>query len=257
MSKDKIIGIVGGVGPYTGTDLAEKIFNETCAGKDQEHLPVALLSLPHKITDRTEYLLGKTKENPAYAVSEVISMLEMLGSYAIGIPCNTMHVPEIFNTIQSELDKKGSKVHLVNMLDEVVNFIETHYPNMRSVGVLSTTGTYQSEIYIKKLAARGYKAIPVDQELQEKIHQSIYHPKYGIKAVSNPVTKDAKNILVNGIRYLEKEGAEGIILGCTEIAFALPYKILNDLPLFDATYILARALIGKTYPEKLRPYSVE
>jgi len=257
MNRNKIIGIVGGVGPYTGTDLAEKIFNETIAGHDQEHLPVALLSIPQNITDRTEYLLGKTEENPAYAVSQIILQLEKLGAEIIGIPCNTMHVPEIYDTILDEVKKSGRKIFIVNMIEEVVHFIESYYPTIKTVGVLSTTGTYQSGIYIDKLNRKGYKAITTDSVLQEEIHQSIYHPEYGIKAVSNPVTREAKNILVKGIRYLKKEGAEAIILGCTEIAFALPYKILNNLPLVDATYVLARALIHYTYPGKLRPYTIK
>ena len=52
-----IIGIVGGVGPYAGLDLTEKIFGQTIASSDQEHLPVALLSLPERIEDRTRYLV--------------------------------------------------------------------------------------------------------------------------------------------------------------------------------------------------------
>jgi aspartate racemase len=250
----KIIGIVGGVGPYTGTDLAEKIFNETLANKDQDHLPVALLSLPHKITDRTEYLVGQTEENPAYAVSEIILQLEKMGAGVVGIPCNTMHVPEIFDTIQDEIHRSGSNIILINMLDEVINFIREYYPDIKTIGVLSTTGTYRSGIYIEKLKERGYKGVTTDPELQEEIHKSIYDRDFGIKAVSNPVTKKSKNILVNGIRSLKRAGAEGIILGCTEIAFALPYKKLNGLPLFDATYVLARALIHKTSPGKLRTY---
>ena len=42
-----LIGIVGGVGPYAGLDLAAKVFAQTRARRDQEHLPLALLSLPH------------------------------------------------------------------------------------------------------------------------------------------------------------------------------------------------------------------
>lgn len=254
MEDYKIIGIVGGVGPYAGIDLVGKIFNETRAQSDQDHLPVSLLSFSHRITDRTEYLLGHTEENPAREVSLIIKQLEETGAYAVGIPCNTMHVPGIFDVITEELNKAGSRVILLNMLDEVVRFIKHHYPGMEKIGVLSTTGTYQSKIYINKLKETNLHGIAPSRDLQEKIHQSIYSKEYGIKSVSNPVTKKAKNILVNGIRSLKREGAEGIILGCTEIAYALPYKKLNNIPLFDANSILARALIYHTNPDKLRPF---
>ena len=54
-----MIGIVGGVGPLAGLDVFKKIIEETVVQKDQEHLPVLLMSYPHLIVDRTEYLLGK------------------------------------------------------------------------------------------------------------------------------------------------------------------------------------------------------
>ncbi len=254
MENYKTIGVVGGVGPYAGIDLTEKIFNETLARSDQDHLPVALLSFPHRITDRTEYLLGKVQDNPAYAVARIILQLEQAGASAIGIPCNTMHVPEIFDVIQGEINKSGTNIILLNMLDEVIGFIKHLYPGIEKVGVLSTTGTYQSGVYINKLEKSGLGGITTPPDVQDKIHQAIYNSDYGIKSVSNPVTKKATNILVNGIRYLKKKGAQGIILGCTEIGYALPYKKLNEIPLFDASTILARALISNTNPDKLRPF---
>ena len=41
-----MIGIVGGVGPYAGLDLAKNIFDNTLAETDQQHLPLVMLSLP-------------------------------------------------------------------------------------------------------------------------------------------------------------------------------------------------------------------
>ena len=61
MSDKHLIGIVGGVGPYAGLDLAEKIFDQTDARSDQEHLPVALLSILGEIEDRTAFILGNSK----------------------------------------------------------------------------------------------------------------------------------------------------------------------------------------------------
>ena len=58
-----MIGIVGGIGPYAGLDLLKKVFDNTLANSDQEHLDTILLSMPSKIEDRTEYLIGKVKIN--------------------------------------------------------------------------------------------------------------------------------------------------------------------------------------------------
>ena len=65
----KTIGVVGGVGPYAGLDLAKKIFDNTEAQHDQEHLDVLLVNSPRLINDRTAYILavrdGKTATDPA------------------------------------------------------------------------------------------------------------------------------------------------------------------------------------------------
>ena len=65
----KTIGIVGGVGPYAGLDLTKKIFDNTEARHDQEHLDVLLINSPRLINDRTSYILavrdGKVTADPA------------------------------------------------------------------------------------------------------------------------------------------------------------------------------------------------
>ena len=53
IEKRKMIGVVGGMGPYAGLDLVRKIFDLTQANQDQDHVPLAMISVPHKITDRT------------------------------------------------------------------------------------------------------------------------------------------------------------------------------------------------------------
>ena len=248
----EVIGVVGGVGPYAGLDLCDKIMNETLVKSDQDHLPVALLSVPEKIEDRSRFLLGKSDINPAFAVFEIIQKLHNIGATHIGIPCNTMHAPEIFDTIEDQIKREKLDVKVMNMVDEVTSFINTHYDNMERIGVLSTTGTFKKKIYYNALTNKGLKPIRPSEEIQSEIHEAIYDEEIGIKSKSAPITKRAKNTLVNGIRYLKEHGAEGVILGCTEIAYALPYNKLNDLPLFNTTKILARSLIHQTYPEKLK-----
>lgn len=187
-----MIGIVGGVGPYAGLDLARNIFNETIAGKDQEHLPVTLMSIPEKIEDRTEYLLGNTTTNPAYAMSKIILQLENAGCTVIGIPCNTMHSSEIFNVIQAELKKAGSQIRLINMIDEVIQFMSHFYPEMNKIAVLSTTGTHKTGVYYNKLAAAGFDPIIHSDELQEEIHKAVYDAQFGIKATQKTLPKKQK-----------------------------------------------------------------
>jgi len=245
-----MIGVVGGIGPYAGVDLVQKIFDLTKAKCDQEHLPVCMLSMPHTITDRTEYLVGKTDVNPAVALSLVIEKLHQVGASVVGMPCNTAHAAPIFDEVAQRIPKS---VKLVHMIDEVANYIKEQYPTISNVGVLSTTGTYTANIYPDYLAKHGLSGIQVSASLQEEhIHPSIYDSEYGIKTCSNPIAEQAKASLHTGIDYLIEEGAEAIILGCTEIPLAITEDTIKGVPMIDATKILARALILASSPESLK-----
>jgi aspartate racemase len=65
MRHSKAIGIVGGVGPYAGLDLNRKIFDNTVAKTDQEHLQVILFSFSADIPDRTKFLFRGFHEFPS------------------------------------------------------------------------------------------------------------------------------------------------------------------------------------------------
>ena len=251
--REKMIGIVGGVGPYAGLDLVRKIFDRTRATGDRDHLPVALLSLPGEIGDRTAFLLGQTQINPAYAISKIIRMLEDVGADVVGIPCNTAHAPRIFDVIREELERTGSRVTLVHMIDEVARYIRENHSGMTAVGVLSTTGTYRTGIYPEILAENGIRAVVPDEALQDVVHAAIYDETYGIKAQPNPVTETARSRLLKAIDCLREEGTEGVVLGCTELPLAIPDRAVGDTVIIDPTEILAGRLIREVDPDKLRP----
>lgn len=248
------VGIIGGVGPHAGLDLVRKIFDQTLARTDQDHLPVALLSLPSTIPDRTEYLLGRTDVNPATAIAEVALQLERMGAQVVAIACNTAHANPIFEPVLGKLMKERSRLKIIHMIRETIAFLQTEYPTLGRVGILSTTGTYQMRLYGQPLEEAGYQAIvPTAQMQAEVVHPAIYHAQYGIKTQSNPVASRARRWLEEAILALKRAGAETIILGCTELPIALVESSLYGIPLIDPTTILARAIVREVAAEKLKP----
>ncbi len=253
MQNENIIGIVGGVGPYAGLDLTKKILDQTIAERDQQHLPIALLSLPAKIEDRTEFLLGKTKTNPADAVFKIIIKLENLGASVVGIPCNSIHCPPILDAILDKLKKSGLKIKLINMVAETVDFISRNHPKIKNLGLLCTTGTAKSNVYQHYFQPSGFNIILPDDTNQNMVQEAIYDITDGIKAKSNPVTEAAKQKLMTAVNHLQNHPVEAIILGCTEIPLAVCDNKIGQTIIIDPTLILARALIRQTYPNKLKP----
>ena len=86
----------------------------------------------------------------------------------------------------------------------------------------------------------------------ERVQQAISNTAYGIKAQSNPVTPEARAALLAEAEKLVEQGADAVILGCTEIPLALTEPDLRGVPLLDATKGLARALIIAFAPERLK-----
>ena len=250
MKKEKIIGIISGVGPFAGIDLQRKIAEQTMANKDQEHLTVLSISQPSQILDRTEYLLGQVSNNPAGSIASQLILLHEMGAQVAGIPCNTAHAPPIFEEIRSILDDAKCDIRLIHMIEETAVFIQTHHPYIKTIGILSTTGTYQTGIYTQILEPLGFTAVMPDPLMQETvIHPAIYDLEYGIKSGNIAV---ARENLLQGVYALQAQGAELIILGCTEIPLAFPETKIGSIQLVDPTKILARALIREANPHKLR-----
>ena len=201
-----MIGVVGGMGPYAGLNLVQKIFDETDAKTDQDHIPVSMLSIPHSIADRTEFLTGESPENPAIAISKVIHKLYAQGATVIGMPCNTAHADPIFNEILNHIP---TEIKFIHMIRQVANFLKNEYPSFKKIGVLSTAGTSISNVYQNALARYGLTELKVSSEIQNStIDPAIYSKTYGVKAFSNPVTEQAKNDLSSGIDHLINNGAD-------------------------------------------------
>ena len=241
--KNKMIGIVGGMGPYAGLDLAKKIFDLTQAKKDQDHVPLTLISNPEKIEDRTQFILGNTKINPGIEISKIVRQLIDQGSKVIGMPCNTAHSKKIINEIR-DLPKN---VHFINMISEVVKCIQKKYSKAKRIGLLATSGTISSKVYNEEIDKNDLFTILLSDEDQKKlIDDAIYDKKIGIKATSNPVHDNAKMKISLAIKKLIIKKCDVIILGCTELPLAIKSRSYNSIPLLDSTEILASSLLKKS-----------
>ena len=245
-----MIGIVGGMGPYAGLDLVQKIFDNTRAKTDQGHIPVSMISIPHSIGDRTKFLLDNSLKNPAIAIADVIHKLRGQGATVIGMPCNTAHAGPIFDEIQNRIPPD---IFFAHMIQEVVRHIKNEYSSIQNIGILATTGTMKAKVYHDELIENKLNPVTISQDEQDTIVEpAIYDKEFGIKAYSNPVSSEARDKLETAVKSLVIDGAEAVILGCTEIPLALPESNYNGIPLIDSTAILARALILNSNPDSLK-----
>lgn len=240
----KMIGVVGGMGPYAGLDLARKIFDLTKANKDQDHVSLALISEPSRIEDRTRFILGETEINPGIEIAKIVRQLVGQGATVIGMPCNTAHSSKIINEIYRSMPKN---TFFVNMIYEVIRFIDLNYSKVKRIGILATSGTINSGVYSKELEKNNFHPVLLsNQDQKNLVDKAIYNKKIGIKSKSDPVHRDAIEKLKLAIEKLITEKSDIIILGCTEIPLAIKSKVYNSIPLIDSTEVLALSLLKKS-----------
>jgi len=89
---EKVIGVLGGLGPWATLDLFEKILTLTPAGRDQEHLRLIIDNNP-KIPDRSPAIFG-TGEDPTPALVETARNLERAGADFIAASASVWQHPD-------------------------------------------------------------------------------------------------------------------------------------------------------------------
>ena len=230
--KEKIIGILGGMGPEATLDCFAKIIKNTPARTDQEHLHVVIDSNP-KVPDRTAAITGKG-ESPVPILVAGCRALQQAGADFIIIPCVSAHF--FLEEVRQQIT-----LPILSIFDVVAETIISDHPDIKTVGLMSTTGTISGGLFQKRLAADNIKTIVPAETQQAKVMAAIYDIKNSQPARSRAqITSD----LIATAENLITTGARGIVAGCTEIPLALNQKHLS-VPYFDALTILARAAILK------------
>jgi aspartate racemase len=151
------------------------------------------------------------------------------GAEAILIGANTMHFAA--DRLQAALS-----VPLIHIASVTADAIVKS--NLQKVALLGTRYTMEMDFYKDKLGLRGIATIIPDEEDRAFIHQTIYEELcYGIL---KPETKLHYQSI---IEKLANAGAQGVILGCTEIPMVIQEGDVS-IPVFDTTKIHAAAAVS-------------
>ena len=224
---DRMIGILGGMGPEATLDLYDRIIRLVPARKDQDHPRVLIYSNP-KIPDRTLAILVEGP-SPLEALVESARVLERAGAGIIAIPCNASHhfLPEIAPRIG---------IPILDMIGETCRRVVKRRPPLKRVGLLAASGTVLGRVYHRTLESAGLRVLVPGAPGQERLHRAIMQVKAGAHDAST------REIFHRAGRSLVRRGAQAVILGCTEIPLAFDPEAAG-YPTFDATEILAEAAV--------------
>lgn len=227
---EKVIGILGGMGPEATLGLFEKIIANTPATRDQDHLRV-IIDSNAKIPDRTPAILGQG-ETPVPAIIESGRTLERAGADFIVIPCVSAHF--FLDELSGQLT-----LPILSLFDAVAEELERQQPVPAAVGLLATTGTIHGGRFQERLQKRGIDTLVPGLDDQKRVMSVIYR----VKATSSGAGREEmRSELRSVVTTLVDRGAQAIVAGCTEIPLVLRSQDV-PLPFFDSLVVLARAAI--------------
>ncbi|AIW28777.1 aspartate/glutamate racemase family protein [Bacillus velezensis] len=226
----KTIGLIGGMSWESSAEYYRIINEEIKKKLGGLHSAKCLLySVDFKEIEHYQSIGAWDKAGEA--LGQVARSLEKAGADFIVICTNTMH--KVLGYIQEMIT-----IPILHIADATAEQIIRQ--DIRSVGLLGTKYTMEQDFYKSRIASHDINVIVPDDDERELINNIIYQ-----ELCLGEIKQSSKNIYKKIINNLVGRGAEGIILGCTEIGLLVKVED-SEVPLFDTTLIHAQKAVNKS-----------
>jgi aspartate racemase len=224
---EKIVGIIGGMGPEATVDLMTRVIKVTPASDDIDHVRLVVDNNP-KVPSRIKALIEKTGESPLPCLQDMARKLAAWGVDFLAMPCNTAHF--YHSGIQAAVD-----VPLLNMIDLAVEVVLAENPGLESVGLLASTAVFDLKLYENRFAQKGVRLISPISFLQNEVMAAIRKIKTGRYG------PDEVAVIQAAADDMVEQNAEALLVACTELSI-ISYRLQILKPCYDAAQILAEAI---------------
>ena len=224
----KTIGLIGGMSWESSIEYY-RIINETTKAKlgglhsaksmmvSVDFAEIEILQHQGKWTEAAQLLIDAAKN------------LENGAADFIVLCTNTMH--KVADDIQANVN-----LPLLHIADATAQLVKQ--AGIQRIGLLGTRFTMEEEFYKGRLSQKYGLSVNIPNAQQREIvHRVIYD-----ELVLGRIEQNSKEQYIDIIRHMIDQGAEGIILGCTEIGLLI-HEQDSSVPLFDTTRIHAEAAV--------------
>ena len=219
----KTIGLIGGMS-WESTVTYYKIINETVKEKLGRLHSAKCILYSVDFQEIEECQANGNWEKSGEILGEAANNLEKAGADFIVICTNTMH--KVVNQIKEKISVPI--LHIAEMTAEKI--LEK---GLKNIALLGTKYTMEQDFYKSKLIEKGINVIIPDKNDIEIINKVIYD-----ELCLGIINSNSKKKFLEIVDKLRNKGAEGIILGCTEIGLLIKNED-TDVPLFDTAIIHA------------------
>lgn len=220
----KVVGLLGGMS-WESSAIYYQVINEQIKERLGGHNSAEILMYSVNFQQIKELQYQEEWEKATELMIQGAQKIEKGGAECLVICTNTMHK-------MAEEVQKNITIPLLHIADATAQKIQSD--KIQSVGLLATKFTMEQDFYKGRLAAK-YDLnvlVPVEEE-REAIHQIIYD-----ELCLGQIKSSSKLKYLEVIDNLIKNGAEAIILGCTEISLLIGQQDVS-VPVYDTTEIHA------------------
>ena len=221
------LGLIGGMSWYSTRTYYEHINRlvQAKAGK-QASAPILIESLD--FSDMVRLSTSEDWDRATDILKASAQRLETAGATAIIIGTNSMH--RVYGEVAAAVSVPI--IHIAECVGE-----RMAKRRVRKAALLGTRNVMLESFYREKLIAHDIELLPPEKTFVETLDRVIYD-----ELIYGKVTRQAERELKTIITNLEQDGAEAIVLGCTELEMVVPVTA-NVLPIYDCTRIHAEAAV--------------
>jgi aspartate racemase len=221
----KTIGLLGGTTWESTLEYYRIMNQEVMKRTGGKHTArIAMYSLDfHDVESRVT--AGKMEELAKLTIEAAV-VIEKAGADCLLVGANTMHM--LADAIKARI-----RIPLIHIAE--VTLKEVQKKKFTKVGLLATKPTMEMDFYKKIFREEGVEVIIPEANEREFIHETIFKELF-----AGILNDNSRKQMISIMENLVAQGAQGVILGCTEIPLLLKQEH-TFIPLFDTTYIHACA----------------
>lgn len=222
------IGLLGGMSPESTVEYYRYI-TRTYTERYGDYAYPEIILYSVSFQPYVDWPKNERWDLVAEGLSQAARRLEAAGADFIVMATNTMHL--VVDQVQA-----GVSVPVLSLLDVVGEAILAR--GIKTVGLLGTRFTMEKTFYQQALAGKGITVLVPGPEDREYVNAVIYD-----ELVAGRIREQSRQGFLAVIARLAERGAEGVILGCTEIPLLVREQDAG-LPLFDSTVLHAEAALN-------------
>jgi len=222
----RTIGLIGGLSWQSSLEYY-RIINEVIRQKLGGLHSARIVMHSFDLAEMATLQEGGDWESAARLIIGAAQRLENAGADLLVICTNTMH--KVADEVQQDV-----KIPLLHIADATAEEIKA--AGLKKVGLLGTRFTMEDDFYKERLTRKhGLEVIIPDEDERQIVDRTIYQ-----ELCIGEVKPSSKEKFCQIMQNLAASGAEGIILGCTEIYLLVDHRDVQ-VPVFDTTRIHAKS----------------